>query len=77
MAVHSVQSSEQEHCHIFHPLVDRLNDLYVRHNLHLLSLGCGGSQGGPHRVGREGAHYNPTECSLSLPLPDVLVEQRP
>ena len=59
---------------VIHPLVDRLNDLYVRHNPHLLSLGCGGSQGGPHthRVGREGAHYNPTECSLSL-LPDVLL----
>ena len=75
MAVHSVQSSEQEHCHVIHPLLDRHNDLYIRHKPHLLSLGCGGSQGGPqtHRVSVEGAHYNPTECSLSIPLPDVLV----
>ena len=74
MAVH-VQFSEQEHCLVIHPLLDRLNDLYVRHNSHLLSLGFGGSQGGPHthRVGREEAHYNPKDCSLSLPLPDVLV----
>ena len=33
---------------VIHPLVDRLNDLYVRHKPNLLSLGCGGSQGGPH-----------------------------
>ena len=66
MAVHSVQPSEQEHYHVIHPLLDRHNYLYVSHKPHLLSLGCGGSQGGPH-----------TQMFSQPPTPDVLVEQRP